>query len=85
MKSKSSTRNTSSAVTDTVQNFDAMPSSAFVRLPTVCALFGISRATAWRWVKTGQLPTPRRLGPRVCGFQVSALRKIMQQEKTITE
>ncbi|MCW5603412.1 MAG: AlpA family phage regulatory protein, partial [Burkholderiales bacterium] len=55
---------TSSTVTDTVKNFDALPGSAFVRLPTVCTLLGISRPTAWRWVKSGRLPTPRRLGPR---------------------
>lgn len=73
-----STKAVKAPLPDSVLNFDAMPSGAFVRLPTVCALFGISRATAWRWVKLGRLPTPRRLGPRVCGFQVAALRKVMQ-------
>jgi predicted DNA-binding transcriptional regulator AlpA len=58
-------------------NFDALPDSAFVRLPVVCALFSISQPTAWRWVKKGLLPKPRKLGPRVAGFQVAAVRRAL--------
>lgn len=62
---------------NSVRDFDALPGSAFVRLPTVCTLFGISKPTAWRWVKSGRLPAPKRLGPRVCGFNVAELRGVM--------
>lgn len=68
------TASTRQDIPDTLRNFDSLPDSAHVRLPTVCQLFGISPATAWRRVKTGELPTPRKLGPRITAFQVGALR-----------
>ena len=55
-------------------NFDTMPGSAFVRLPTVCALFGISPATAWRRAKSGALPAPKKMGERIAAWQVAELR-----------
>jgi len=80
-KPSSTTSSKSPAVLSaTISNFDSMPGSAYVRLPTVCALFGISVPTAWRWVKAGRLPAPRKLGPRVSGFNVAALRRVLQQQ-----
>lgn len=55
-------------------DFDQLPSSSFVRLPTVCALFSIAPATAWRWAKAGQLPAPRKIGRRVSAWNVGELR-----------
>lgn len=57
--------------------FDQLPDAAFVRLPVVRALFGISQPTVWRWIKDGRLPQPHRLGPRVAGFNVGALRRAL--------
>ena len=54
-------------------NFDALPSSAHVRLPVVCALFGVSAATVWRWCQEGRLPEPVRMGG-VTLWNVGALR-----------
>ncbi len=42
--------------------FDSLPDSARVRLPVVCALFGISPATCWRRVKAGLMPAPHKQG-----------------------
>lgn len=61
-------------------DFDSLPSSAFVRLPTVCALLAISQPTAWRWVKDGRLPKPRKLGPRITGFNVGDLRRLLDNK-----
>ena len=37
-----------------------------IRLPRVCDLTGVSRATVWRWVKTDQsFPKPFSLSPGV--------------------
>jgi predicted DNA-binding transcriptional regulator AlpA len=56
------------------------PAAAFVRLPVVCALFSISPATAWRWVKKSVLPTPRRLSEAVTAWNVGELRKALNGE-----
>ena len=32
--------------------------------------YGKSRVTLWRWVKTGRLPVPRRMGPNSVAFAV---------------
>ena len=80
---KTSNRNTTppAALSAAIQNFDSMPDSAYVRVPVVCAIFSISEPTAWRWVKAGRLPAPRKLGPRVSGFNVGALRRVQQETK----
>jgi len=70
-------KSTSPAIPATIR-FDELPAAAFVRLPTVCALFGIAPATAWRWAKSGRLPVPRKLSPRVSGWNVGALRAVLK-------
>jgi len=59
---------------DSTKYFDELPDSAFVRAPTVCALYGISLATTWRWSESGRLPKPVKIGPRVSAWSVRALR-----------
>jgi len=39
-------------------NFDSMPDSAFIRLPVIKALYGVSSATIWRGVKNQTIPKP---------------------------
>ena len=55
--------------------FDSLPDSAHVRLPTVAAWRGISPATVWRWVQTGRLPAPTKLG-NVTAWKVGDLRRV---------
>jgi predicted DNA-binding transcriptional regulator AlpA len=55
--------------------FDKLPDSAYVRLPVVAALKGISPATVWRWVKSSRLPAPSRLSPGVTAWRVGDLRR----------
>ena len=59
--------------------FDTLPESAHVRLPVVAALHGIGPATVWRWVKSGRLPAPLKLGPNTTAWNVGALRRAMAQ------
>lgn len=77
------TRNTSAAgspaalrahIPDALQNFDALPDAAHVRLPVVCGLFACSPATAWRRAKAGTLPPPVKLSDRVTAWRVGDLR-----------
>lgn len=54
--------------------FDQLPDTAYVRLPVVLALFGCSRATWYRWVKSGRVPAPKKLSSRISVNQVGSLR-----------
>ncbi len=59
--------------------FDTLPESAHVRLPVVAALHGVGPATVWRWVRTGRLPAPIKLGPNTTAWRVGELRRAMAQ------
>lgn len=63
-----------SVIQETLDKFDSLPNSACVREPVVAALFGCSRATVWRWVNEGRLPSPIKLGPRYTAWNVGSLR-----------
>lgn len=56
-------------------NFDRLPDSAYVRLPTVAAWKGIAPATVWRWVLSKRLPAPHKLSPGVTAWKVGDLRR----------
>ncbi len=55
-------------------NFDSMPDSAFIRLPVLKALYGVSSATIWRNVKNGAIPSPSKLSERCTAWNVGAIR-----------
>lgn len=57
-------------------HYDQLPDSAHVRLPVVAALHGIGPATVWRWVRSGRLPAPKKIGPNVTAWRVGDLRHI---------
>lgn len=40
--------------------FESLPDDARVKLPVVCTLLAISPATAWRRVKSGDIPAPHK-------------------------
>lgn len=71
----------SANVPDVPHQFDALPDSALVRLPTMVMLFGVSRATIWRWVKQGVLPAPKHPSVRVAGWLVGEVRTYMENMK----
>jgi len=54
--------------------FESLPPDAFVRLPTICALYAISAPTVWRWVKSGRIPQPRKIGPQATAWVVGEVR-----------
>jgi predicted DNA-binding transcriptional regulator AlpA len=67
-----------SAAIDTVlRNWPNLPDEAFIRPRTVAALIGCHEDTVWRRSRQGTLPPIKRLGPRVSGMQVGALRKAL--------
>lgn len=61
-------------IPEALKNFDQLPDSAHVRLPTTCAIYACSPASVWRGVKAGRIPKPRKLSPRVTCWNVGELR-----------
>jgi predicted DNA-binding transcriptional regulator AlpA len=61
-----------------LEYFDSLPDAAHVRLPVVVALFACSPATAWRRVRNGSIPEPRKYSPRVTAWNVGDLRRALQ-------
>ncbi len=70
----------SATIPESLANFDLLPDSANVRLPTVMLLYGISAASVWRNIgKT--IPIPRKLSPRTTCWNVGQLRKSLDLKK----
>lgn len=57
-----------------LENFQYLPNEAHTEAQVVAALYGCSLATVWRWVKSGHIPKPRRIGQRTTRWQVGELR-----------
>ena len=45
------------SIPDALANFDRLPDSAYIRLPVMIGLFGVSAASIWRGVKNQSIPT----------------------------
>ena len=45
----------------------------FLRLPSVCARYGLSRSTLYAWIKQERFPAPVKLGPRVSAWALADL------------
>lgn len=61
-----------------LEQFDALPDSAFVRQPVVLGLFACSKATLWRWVKSSRVPSPQKIGVRITAWNVGQLRQSLR-------
>ena len=57
-----------------LSQFDQMPNSAYVRLPVMMSLYGVSAATIWRGVKSGNIPKPSKLTERTTAWNVGQVR-----------
>jgi len=68
-----------------LENFDLLPNTANVRLPTVMSLYGISAATVWRNIKNGNIPKPRKLTSRTTVFNVGDLRTALKTKPEPSE
>ena len=45
----------------------------FITISKIPTIYGISRATVYRWIESGKLPDPIRLSPRIVGWKRSVL------------
>lgn len=59
--------------------FEALPNSAFARIPTIAALLGVSVPTIWRRSKDGSLPPTKKIGLRCTGMNVGQVREFLQK------
>lgn len=69
-----------SRLPESLQEFDSLPNSALVRVPTVAKLFGVSTVTVWRHVAGGKLPAPVRFSERVTAWRVGDLREVLAEK-----
>lgn len=67
----------SSTIPEALKNFDQLPNSAFIRLPVLQGLYGISSASVWRGVKKGTIPAPNKLSERCTAWNVGLVRKAL--------
>lgn len=73
------------SINDVLRNFDELPNGAFIRLPVIMALFSVSRASVWRWVKNGTIPKPIKLASRTCAWQVGEIRNLLTSLHSVKE
>ena len=62
------------SIPEALANFDQQPSSAYIRLPVIKRLYGVSSATIWRGVKSGNIPAPVKLTQRTTAWNVGLIR-----------
>jgi predicted DNA-binding transcriptional regulator AlpA len=63
-----------------VDNFQALPDEAFVRLATVLAVYPVGRSTWWAGIKSGRYPAPVKLGPNTAAWRAGEIRQLLQQQ-----
>ena len=62
------------AIPEALANFDQLPDSAYIRLPVVKRLYGVSGATIWRNCRKSIIPRPVKLSERCTAWSVKAIR-----------
>ena len=61
-------------IPEALANFDKLPDCAYIRLPVMIGLFGISSASIWRGVKNQSIPKPVKLTERTTAWNVGLVR-----------
>lgn len=54
-----------------------LPETGFVRLPTILAVFPISKTSWWDGVKNGRYPKSIKLGPKTTVWRVEDIRALI--------
>lgn len=56
-----------------------IPSSGFLRLPQVLAIFPISKSAWWEGCRTGRFPKPVKLGPRTTVWRAEDIAALIER------
>lgn len=62
------------SIPEALANFDHLPDSAYIRLPVMKGLYGVSAASIWRGVKNSTIPSPKKLTARTTAWNVGQVR-----------
>lgn len=62
------------SIPEALANFDQLPDSAYIRLPVMKGLYGVSSASIWRAVKNSKIPSPVKLTERTTAWNVGLVR-----------
>lgn len=62
------------AIPEALAQFDNLPSSAYIRLPVMTGLYGVSAATIWRNCSKGLISSPVKLSVRCTAWNVGLVR-----------
>jgi predicted DNA-binding transcriptional regulator AlpA len=55
-----------------------LPEVGFVRLPTILAVFPVSRSAWWAGVSSGKYPKPVKLSERTTAWRVEDIRALIE-------
>jgi predicted DNA-binding transcriptional regulator AlpA len=58
-------------------NQNQLPLTGYVRIPTILAVYPVSRATWWNMVRDGRAPQPVKLGPRITAWRAADIRRLL--------
>lgn len=64
-------------IPEALVNFDQLPDSAYIRLPVMIGLFGLSAASIWRGVKNHSIPSPVKFTERTTAWNVRLVREAL--------
>jgi prophage regulatory protein len=62
-----------------MQNVTPFPTTGFLRLPQILAVYPVSRSTWWAGVKSGRYPPSVKLGPRTTAWTAESISKLIQE------
>lgn len=62
------------SIPEALANFDQLPDSAYIRLPVMKGLYGVSGTSIWRGVKNLTIPKPSKLTERTTAWNVAQVR-----------
>ena len=60
----------------------ALEAMSYIRAKELLRLVPISKATLWRWVGSGEFPTPIKLSPGVTAWRVADVRQWLARNPT---
>lgn len=66
-----------------LRDFDQLPDSAYIRLPVMIGLFGVSAASIWRGVKNQSIPKPVKLTERTTAWSVRLVREALASKMEV--
>ncbi len=55
-----------------------LPVTGYVRLPTILAVFPVSKSTWWNGIKEGRFPQGHKLGPRTTAWRVEDILNLIE-------